>query len=80
MKVAEQDKSKMLDAWQLQRSSMANGAVAESNIGESTPIPPLSQPVDEGWITFDQPSLYIYAGKGPYVGRYVMPEHFISLF
>jgi len=72
MKVAEQDKSKMLDAWQLQRSSMANGAVAESNIGESTPIPPLSQPVDEGWITFDQPSLYIYAGKGPYVGRDLM--------
>jgi len=74
MKVVEQDKSKMLEAWKLQRSSKSNGLVAESNIKESTFIPPLNQPIDEkdGWITFDKPSLYIYAGKGPYVGRDLM--------
>jgi sphingosine kinase len=23
----------------------------------------------EGWTSFDEPIYYIYAGKGPYVGR-----------
>jgi hypothetical protein len=29
--------------------------------------------VDEkdGWITFDKPMLFAYAGQGPYVARYV---------
>jgi sphingosine kinase len=26
---------------------------------------------DEGWITFDKPLLYVYAGQGPYVARFV---------
>jgi len=74
IKVAEQDKYTMLEAWKSQRSSKSNGLVAESNIKESTPIPPLTQPIDEkdGWITFDKPTLSIYAGKGPYVGRDLM--------
>ena len=24
---------------------------------------------EEGWTIFDEPILYVYAGKGPYVGR-----------
>lgn len=26
----------------------------------------------EGWITCDEPLLYVYAGKGPYVGRFIL--------
>lgn len=74
MKIVEQDKAAMLEAWRLKRS----GNVASTSIDGPTSIPPLTQPVDEkdGWITFDKPSLYIYAGKGPYVGRCVIRKHY----
>jgi len=34
-------------------------------------MPPLRFSIDDtdGWITIDEPILYLYAGKGPYVGR-----------
>lgn len=36
-----------------------------------SPLPELKHSAadGEGWITFDKPILYIYAGKGPYVSR-----------
>jgi sphingosine kinase len=78
MKVVEQDKAAMLEAW---RSKRSGNVVAESSIDESISIPPLTQSVDEkdGWITFDKPSLYIYVGKGPYAGRCVIPGYYTNL-
>jgi sphingosine kinase len=37
----------------------------------SDELPPLRYSTDDtdGWITVDEPILYLYAGKGPYVGR-----------
>jgi sphingosine kinase len=36
-----------------------------------TSLPPLkySSTDDDGWTTVDKPLLYVFAGKGPYVGR-----------
>ncbi|KAH8833669.1 ATP-NAD kinase-like domain-containing protein [Flagelloscypha sp. PMI_526] len=41
---------------------------------ESTELPPLTHSGDatEGWVKFEEPLLYFYAGKGPYVGRDLM--------
>jgi sphingosine kinase len=38
---------------------------------ESTALPPLkySATDDEGWTVVTEPLLFVYAGKGPYVGR-----------
>jgi sphingosine kinase len=27
---------------------------------------------DDGWITFDKPVLFLFAGQGPYVSRFVI--------
>lgn len=37
-------------------------------------LPPLAYSFEDsdGWTTFPDPILYIYAGKGPYVGRWVV--------
>ncbi|KAI0647126.1 ATP-NAD kinase-like domain-containing protein [Trametes meyenii] len=41
---------------------------------ESTALPPLkySEADSEGWVTFDRPLDYLYAGKGPYVSADVL--------
>lgn len=72
IKVAEQDKSKMVEALRSRHSDNATNAQSTSENGLEETIPPLAQAVDEknGWITFDQPMLYICAGQGPYIGRY----------
>jgi sphingosine kinase len=38
---------------------------------ESDALPSLRYSIDDtdGWITVDEPILYLYAGKGPYVSR-----------
>ena len=52
--------------------TLRTGVQSASENCTEDPIPPLTQAVDEkdGWITFDKPVLYVYAGQGPYVGRY----------
>lgn len=59
----------------LQSKHSENAAGIQSNDRE--PIPPLTQAVDEsdGWITFDSPKLYVYAGQGPYTARYAATCH-----
>lgn len=38
--------------------------------GQKQSLPELKHLSDsEGWTTFEEPLLYVYAGKGPYVGR-----------
>ncbi|KAG6874191.1 hypothetical protein C0995_003737 [Termitomyces sp. Mi166 len=70
-KIAESDKMKMAeDLFKLQ-------AHRDSQVRTSTPpvtsggLPPLTNLPDdmEGWTTYDKPILYVYAGKGPFVGR-----------
>ncbi|KAF5357963.1 hypothetical protein D9756_001533 [Leucocoprinus leucothites] len=75
-KAAEMDKHKMAERVSLLRKNKkpppptsSSPATSESDIAET--LPPLKfQPEDnEGWTTFDEPLLYVYAGKGPFVGR-----------
>jgi len=50
-------------------SAVVNGDSASS-------LPPLKyagvDPDSDGWLTFDQPTLFVYAGKGPYVSQDLM--------
>lgn len=52
-----------------------------SDLGVTTGgLPPLNNLPDdsEGWLTFSEPILYVYAGKGPYVGRLVVINGYSS--
>lgn len=75
-KAVEVDKHKMAERASLHRKNNESVPFAsssspplENDTAES--LPPLKfQPDDtEGWTTFDGPLLYVYAGKGPFVGR-----------
>ncbi|KAJ7273740.1 ATP-NAD kinase-like domain-containing protein [Mycena haematopus] len=70
-KAAELDKEKMFDALQNRR---AKGTTNIRNGQEGTALPALkySTTDDEGWSVLNEPLLYVYAGKGPYVGRDLM--------
>ncbi|KAG6814381.1 hypothetical protein H0H92_010967 [Tricholoma furcatifolium] len=70
-KIAESDKTKMANdvrELQAQRKSIPQSS---THPVESGGLPPLMYLPDDrdGWTTYDQPILYIYAGKGPFVGR-----------
>lgn len=91
IKVAEQDKARMVRALEA-----VSGGTGEGKGSDSTPVSPisdagspcaqtavaslpdLSEPVNEsdGWITFDKPAVYMYAGKGPFVSRCVPSESY----
>jgi len=73
IKVAEQDKLKMVEILRSKRSEDADIQSDSETIMERS-VPPLTQVVGEndGWITVDRPMVYIYAGQGPYVGRDLM--------
>ncbi|CAA7271670.1 unnamed protein product [Cyclocybe aegerita] len=76
-KAAETDKDKMAEFVHARKKEITEGnGVATSSIdsvsGTVGPsLPPIEHGPDdqEGWTTFDEPILYVYAGKGPYVGR-----------
>jgi sphingosine kinase len=74
IKVVEQDKAKMVENLEANRTRVNNQQLPsspEQNFGTS--LPPLKYTNDnEGWITFDKPLCYIYAGQGPYVARDLM--------
>lgn len=44
---------------------------SESKIEGTLPALKYLPDEEDGWTTFDKPVLYVYAGKGPYVGRQV---------
>ena len=69
IKISEKDKNKMVQALQSRRSGGSSQEHAIPATGEA--IPPLSESVreEDGWVTFTKPALFLYAGKGPYVGR-----------
>ncbi|KAF7976705.1 hypothetical protein HWV62_5867 [Athelia sp. TMB] len=70
IKVAEQDKGRMVDA-------LGAGGLGDASPCRTTAtgsLPDLSVPVNQtdGWLTLDVPSVYMYAGKGPFVSRDLM--------
>ncbi|KAJ7582657.1 ATP-NAD kinase-like domain-containing protein [Mycena floridula] len=74
-KAAEVDKTKMVHTLNSRRqldklASSSSVAVIESSTG----LPPVKYSTDDvdGWTTFDKPLLYVFGGKGPYVGRDLM--------
>lgn len=71
-KVAESDKKKMaenLSKLQAHRNSQAETSTPHVTSGGLPPLVNLPDDM-EGWTTYDKPILYVYAGKGPFVGRY----------
>ncbi|PFH54314.1 hypothetical protein AMATHDRAFT_44835 [Amanita thiersii Skay4041] len=75
-KVAETDKAKMIQAAKTHRTNLRNcltpTATAWHDVSEG--LPSLKYVSDEGedWVTIQEPLLYAYAGKGPFVGRDLM--------
>ena len=77
-KAVEVDKYKMAERVSLHRknkksapSASSSPAASENEIAESLPPLKFQSEDTEGWTTFDGPLLYVYAGKGPFVGRRV---------
>lgn len=68
----------MADTLRARRLNDLDGVLppSVSEIESGDGLPPLKyQPDDkDGWTTFDEPLLYVFAGKGPYVGRLVVPS------
>ena len=74
IKVAEEDKNTMVQAFMARREKIKKELPPTSlDECQETSLPRLNYSIDEedGWIVIDKPLLYVYAGKGPYVGRFV---------
>jgi len=78
--MAENDKDKMAATLHSSKKESSGSSLATPPASSSSTvseddiknnIPPLKYLDDgaEGWTTFEEPILYVYAGKGPYVGR-----------
>lgn len=70
IKATETDKVKMVEA--------LNSFVPQTTINENSSLPEVGCASEDtnGWITFEQPLIYLYAGKGPYVGRCVLSTEY----
>jgi sphingosine kinase len=68
-KAAATDKFKMLEGLQARRALDQQPATTEARMEGGLPPLQYSTEDEEDWITLDEPLLYVYAGKGPYVGR-----------
>jgi sphingosine kinase len=71
VKVVEQDKHKMVQALHSRQKGSTNNHVSGGSSVKTDLNRPQQAEDERGWITFDKPLLYVYAGQGPYVGRYV---------
>ncbi|KAI0928500.1 hypothetical protein AcW1_005729 [Taiwanofungus camphoratus] len=80
LKNPESDKRKMVETLkayhskaktQQQQITHKASNLTDNDSTMVSPLPELKHSAadGEGWITFDKPILYIYAGKGPYVSR-----------
>ncbi|GJE90809.1 hypothetical protein PsYK624_069530 [Phanerochaete sordida] len=86
IKVAQSDKDQMVRdlrageaaaAVRMQSAKDTDGGVVSGDAEQpSGGLPPLKNPFGEyggdGWITFEKPVLYLFAGKGPLVARDLM--------
>jgi sphingosine kinase len=76
IKVAERDKVAMADAlrtYQGQQNVRIDPEGSE-DITSRIPhpqVPKYPSKEDDDWLTFDKPILFLLAGKGPYVARFV---------
>ncbi|KAE9409702.1 hypothetical protein BT96DRAFT_913209 [Gymnopus androsaceus JB14] len=70
-KIVEKDKRKMFENLKLRDKTESDARPTEPIQDDSSTLPELKISLDdqEGWTTFQEPLLYLYAGKGPYVGR-----------
>ena len=73
-KLAETDKEKMAAAAhsrEKQKRDVVPVSTTSSPDKTGVSLSPLEHvhEDEEGWTIFDEPILYVYAGKGPYVGR-----------
>ncbi|EDR14311.1 uncharacterized protein LACBIDRAFT_306015 [Laccaria bicolor S238N-H82] len=77
-KVAETDKHKMAEHLVTSRKEFEKDNISGSlpsnsitKMPERSALPPLNYLPDDadGWTSFNEPLIYVYAGKGPYVGR-----------
>lgn len=75
MKVAESDKDAMAKAFHDKKAASQDSKDStEQTNNASGALPSLKYLPDDndGWTTFEDPLLFVYAGQGPYVGRYVL--------
>lgn len=73
-KLAETDKEKMAAAVHSREKQRGEGVPVSTTTSPDKTGVSLFPPEhvlenEEGWTIFDEPILYVYAGKGPYVGR-----------
>ena len=69
-KLAEDDKVKMAEKACAQRLQGPPTSPPRKSSGGLPPLRYLPDDTD-GWVTCEEPILYFYAGKGPFVSRYV---------
>nr|GAT58647.1 predicted protein [Mycena chlorophos] len=71
IKEYESDKEKMFEALQQRKKNPPAATKPADADLESTQLPTLKYTLDdeEGWTVVQEPLLYLFAGKGPYVGR-----------
>ncbi|TFY77172.1 hypothetical protein EWM64_g6844 [Hericium alpestre] len=76
IKAVETDKVKMTQMLESFHASVADGTSSPPDQLKQadTTLPQMKYSLEDtdGWITFDKPILYFYAGKGPYVSRDLM--------
>ncbi|KAI0636889.1 ATP-NAD kinase-like domain-containing protein [Trametes polyzona] len=81
IKVAHTDKRKMVQDMHAERAQAQATFSASALDAPPSPagaqdggLPPLQYPDtdEDGWITFDRPLVYLFAGKGPYVSSDVL--------
>ncbi|KAG7092503.1 hypothetical protein E1B28_008854 [Marasmius oreades] len=70
-RIAEDNKAKISDTFRGMRKHQKSSPPSPPIIEEEGGLlqPKYSTTDTEGWTTFSKPAIYVYAGKGPYVGR-----------
>jgi sphingosine kinase len=64
------DKEALVESLREYTSSAPHYDVPPAEEGPATALPPLQHTdTQDGWITFEGPILFMYAGKGPLVSR-----------
>ena len=78
-KLEEDDKQKMAAAWRSGKEGR-NLTLPPSSKSAIDVLPSSKylQGEEDGWTVFNGSILYVYAGKGPYVGRYTFSFEYIG--
>ena len=70
-KLVDDDKERMVAAWQSRKEGRDLVIPSATSDKSANDLPSLKyiQGEEDGWTIFNESFLYVYAGKGPYVGR-----------